>query len=719
MFFFFLLLNSQIIIASENWYPVNDSSLLIKDGSALDFSFLVGERAAGEGGRVVINAQGKFALEETPNVNKRFLCSSIAWSPISGGYPSHELAKLYARQLKLHGYNLVRLHYLDAHLMSGRDRDFQYDSEQLDRVYFFLSALKKEGIYWIVDGMTSDNGAYGGVLPHRWVKKYNLKLRMYYEDSVRSHWIGLVESLWNKENPYTGKTVLEDKALMGVILTNENGLNFLLRDKVPNFVAIDFNRWLRKKYKTTQSLNLSWNGSLSPNENLESFTVRPPKNATFASIRQKDFQSYIRDKELELANWQTSYLQSIGYKGLVTGYNNWHNLSAAKSRSQFDWVDVHAYHDEVLSFEIGATIKQTSSFSNQQRYLRSLLNSSLDAKPFTVSEYGQPFWNKYRYESGLVVSGMASFQGWDMICQHSQGAIDLSYANTAPRKKMLTPYSIGLDPILRAGETLSALFFLRRDVQESNHRFIIDLSSEDWSNNLGSDYLRVNNSRLGFLSGFRLSFSKERKKQPSERTTRIKLSKKNKVIDLESVVDRMRKDGLLSERNKTSVRNGIFHSDTDQILIDFKSDKIKVSTDYTIASTFKKYENFDLDYITIRNPSSDGMIAFSSLDNSKLKESSKILVILTSDARNTNMALSHNEKKLESWGTFPVRLKHVALKVFIPTSEALKVSRLNLRGDIVETTVLKLSSSLEGQELIFDNYSKEFGATTFFLLEKI
>ncbi len=84
---------------------------------------------------------------------------------------------------------------------------------------------------------------------------------------------------------------------------------------------------------------------------------------------------------------------------------------------------MHAYHDEAFSFSPGAEIKkQTSSLDDFARYARWLAAARTIGKPYSVTEYGQPFWNRYRFETGLVVPAMAGLQGWHFICQHAEGA---------------------------------------------------------------------------------------------------------------------------------------------------------------------------------------------------------------------------------------------------------------------------------------------------------
>ena len=72
--------------------------------------------------------------------------------PGLGGFPDHADADRYALQLARHGYNIARLTFLDASLMSGRDGDFDFDPQVLDRIHYLLAALKRNGISWIIDG---------------------------------------------------------------------------------------------------------------------------------------------------------------------------------------------------------------------------------------------------------------------------------------------------------------------------------------------------------------------------------------------------------------------------------------------------------------------------------------------------------------------------------------------------------------------------------------
>lgn len=180
-------------IAAE-WKTVEDTSLVIRDGSPLDFSKWLPAGPAGSQGAVISGGpRGRFAFAKNPAVPATLNCVSLAWSPATGSFPDKVMADLFARQIKVHGYNLVRIHHVEAILMTNRAVDFDFDPVQLDRFYYFLSALKKQGVYWVIDVMTSENGAFGNVLPNRWIEKHNLKVKVHVKEDAKAHWRMLVE----------------------------------------------------------------------------------------------------------------------------------------------------------------------------------------------------------------------------------------------------------------------------------------------------------------------------------------------------------------------------------------------------------------------------------------------------------------------------------------------------------------------------------------------
>ncbi len=96
----------------------------------------------------------------------------------------------------------------------------------------------------------------------------------------------------------------------------------------------------------------------------------------------------------------------------------------------------------------GSKLAQWSLHKNVAHYVRELETARQWGKPFTVTEYAQPFWNRWRHESAALVPAVAAHQGWDAICQFAEMPIQLDY-NASPfvRMQSIYPFGVGADPI--------------------------------------------------------------------------------------------------------------------------------------------------------------------------------------------------------------------------------------------------------------------------------
>src|SRR5688572_16119919 len=104
--------------AGENWKTLSDRELSVAAGSALDFSALVEAGPAGKHSWATVLPDGHIGFERrrTP---QRFLCASLVFSELNGGFPDKAGSERLVRQLTRTGYNLVRFHFVDAHLMTN------------------------------------------------------------------------------------------------------------------------------------------------------------------------------------------------------------------------------------------------------------------------------------------------------------------------------------------------------------------------------------------------------------------------------------------------------------------------------------------------------------------------------------------------------------------------------------------------------------------------
>ncbi|OAP39860.1 glycoside hydrolase [Sinorhizobium glycinis] len=699
--------------ASDQWVPVRDVALEVQSGSPLDFSSFLPNGTIDADHRLVAGEGGRLAYVKSPEKPLRMLCASLAWSPASGGFPDHAGADRYARQLALHGYNIARLHFADASLMFGRQKDFDFNPETLDRIHYLLAALKRNGIYWIIDGLSSPRGAYGG-FDDRWDANGDLKLRLHLDEEAFAHWRTLQEKFLGRVNPYTGVAPIRDDALALVILANENGIEFdsvvherpgePAYDKV---LAAPFNEGLAKRYGSTDALVQAW-GELEDDERLEAGTVRLPPDRYADSPRMRDLQAFFTDLERTSATRMSKVLRDLGYRGLISTYNNWPTVQTALSRRDLEAVTMNTYHDWVGGYAPGSALLQVSSIADGANYLRMIAAARWLGKPFVVSEYDHLFWNRYRYEAGVVMPAYASLQGWEVLCRHGHGPIVLAYGEPYPHKRAMLPYAIALDPVARAGETLAALLYRRGDAATSGINIPFAVRGEE---DLGEDMQAREPERLtelALIGGIGLV--------PADRVDDAVGVAQPRTHGAEEILAALRDSGSLPQDNQTDTGRGIYESDTGQILLDRRAGQLRVSTLATEAAAFSSLrEPIDLGVLRIEQADGNGLVALSALDRRPLlAHSRRMLLIFATDAQNSGMIFRDSEEKvIEDFGSLPVLVRKSYVDLALSrTAAKWKVSPVGLDGRVyppVRTGAGPIAFRLSNDT--------PYGPTTYFLLE--
>lgn len=719
--------------AGAQWLEVRDRDLEIRPGNALDFSRLVGDGPAGRHGRVIATKDGHLAFEKRPDQAQRFFCASQPYG-VEEGFPDRETATRYARQLRMHGYNIARFHFLENVLMSGRDKDFDFDPEQLDRLHFFMAALKREGIYWMLDVMTSWNGAYGDVGTDRWADRRNVKLGVYLDESDRQHWRQLADRLLMLKNPYTGMSPLQDPALVSVTLVNEGGLNSLLNHRRSEELNRTFGKWL------------SAQGGQKGGD--ASMPAQLPHQEWHASPRMAAAQRFYYDMQQQTLGWMSAHLRKRGYQGLISSYDNWFTLQDIATRASLDLVTTHAYFDEPDGWvEPGSKILQKSSLPGQLAYVRELAASRYWGKPYAVTEYDQPFWNRYRFESGLAVGAYASLQDWDLICRHASGPIQLGYGSRpSARHRYLFPYAAGSDPVTRAAETLAALLFLRRDVSPSPHRLNIDLDAAYvFEDQAGIGFLPGDINRLGLVTGLGLRWRDKaaaitrRSKEDADAMTLVPAGAGNSLLQRmlmkarsslgtgsggidgerwQAQLAQLRKAGVLDPANRSG--GDILHSDTGEILLDTGAGNLLVSTPRTEAMAFDGKPPRHGRRLRVLAAEAPALLSVSALDDAPLERSARILLIYATDARNNGMEFADaDERILRKLGGTPVRMRAARIRLQLQLMQAGDAGEwtlyaLRLNGERASRVPFRPGEN--GFDIALDMAALPDGPTTFFEL---
>jgi hypothetical protein len=710
----------QVPAAAADWLAVRETGLEIPPGSPLDFSALLPNRAIGPesaiGGnrRVVAGAGGRLAFADRPDEPARMLCASLAWSPASGGFPAHAEANRYARQLAMRGYNLARLHFVDGALMFGRDGDFDFDPDTLDRIHYLMAALKRNGIYWMIDGMTSWRGAYGGH-DDRWDPSGNLKLAVHFEGEAFEHWKRFQNEFLARVNPYTGVAPVHDEALALVILANENSIEFesVVHDRPgrPPYdpvLADPFNRWLAGRYGSTAELARAWR-DLGRGEKLEDRSIELPRDRYLDSARMRDLQAFFLDAETASASRMTQVLRDLGYGGLISTYNNWPTVQASLSRARLDAVTANTYHDWVGGYHPGSGLTQQSSLDDDVGYIRATAAARWLGKPFLVSEWDHLFWNRHRYEAGLAMPAYAALQGWDGLCRHGHGPIVLAYGEPYPHKRAMLPYAIALDPVARAGETLAALLFRRGDVAEAELTVPFAMRGEA---DLGTDMQAREPdllTRFALLGRIGLMDEARASEQPAF------VPQPRGDADSMALLAALRRSGALPAANRTSPRDGVYESATGEILLDDRRRQFRVVTDATEGLAWSGLRApVELGVAVVEAADVDGLVAISSLeDGVGLREGSRFLVVFATDARNAAMRFRDRaEKVIEDFGRLPVLLRKGEATVRLAREGRWTLSPVGLDGAVHPPL-----AKGEGDVAFRLSNDLPSGPTTFFLLE--
>ncbi len=155
------------ILPGPDWLECDLSDLYVKPGSVLDFSYLVPPDDIDALGRLTATPDGHFAYENRPDRPVRFFGHSMALtrSTIPATHPEIDA---FADALRNQGYNLVRIHGLNALLMDaskgwdgtlpGSPADIPVLPDAEERLHYFVHALRRRGIHLYLDMCTFING---------------------------------------------------------------------------------------------------------------------------------------------------------------------------------------------------------------------------------------------------------------------------------------------------------------------------------------------------------------------------------------------------------------------------------------------------------------------------------------------------------------------------------------------------------------------------------
>jgi hypothetical protein len=241
-------------------------------GSAVDVSWLNEKPAGGHG---FVRAQaGRFV--DGSGKRLRFLASNFTFGSC---FPDHDTADKLAVRLASLGINCIRFHHIDNQSAprgiwkAGTAKKNEFDPGQMDRLDYFIAALKRQGIYanlnlhisrnyWegedFPDGLAS-NRERQEQLPNygKAIDKINDQMIRMQRDYARA--------LLTHVNPYTRTSYAQEPCVAIVEINNENSLLQLKVAALPDYyragVLQKWNLWLKQQYGTLEKLTDAWGGN--------------------------------------------------------------------------------------------------------------------------------------------------------------------------------------------------------------------------------------------------------------------------------------------------------------------------------------------------------------------------------------------------------------------------------------------------------------------------
>ncbi len=652
---------------------------------------------------MIINPAGHFAFADAPDTAVRFFSSCDTGQSFGGRaqvvdpqLDTKEKIERYVDELVRNGYNMTRTHFIDSYLMSKATEDGVLNPEKLDLFDYFIHCMKEKGVYLSFDAMTSWTG-YTTLSP--WSSKVeplkSFKYLLHYDESVRANWIKGVEAVLTHVNPYTKTRLAEDPVLAMVIGFNEQ--EFAFTRAFNSEVALPaWKKFLEERYGSIDKLKEAW-GKDAP----ASFETVAPfifDDIHTQTPRGVDAWRFMLETERSTARWYRDELRRMGFPGPVSGWNMGKSFHYAVLRNDLDWVSMNSYHAHPSNYmRPGSTISQDSSIQVSGNVFRSSVAARLPGKPFVMTEYGNVFWNRYRYEQAFVNGAYAAFQNIDGLTVFSHPV------NIVPVTRM-HPFQVMNDPVARAMEFLTFFLYRRGDVTPASGAIRLEGDAEEvYRLGIHRDGISAAQSKWMLLTGIsvelvppggkRFPLGPREVEVPIQGTAEVKSDAAGftavgegaqGVFDGDLLVRQLKERKLLPASNRTNFANNIFESSTGELRMEPRRNFQSVTTPRLQGISAEAGTKADLGNLAVTELTVKGNLSLVSVDGEKpLAEAKRMVLVYATDALNSNMEFDDPERlTLRKIGGSPALVETGAFTVTIRNRNAarLKLYPLAVNG---------------------------------------
>lgn len=538
------------------------------------------------------------------------------WSPGSIELPPKEDTPMWAAALARYGVNIVRLHFLDKWAPTGiidgsKDDTRSFDAQQLDRLDFLVSELKKNGIYMDLNLNVGRVFKEGDGVPDA-DRLQRAKSVTLYDKRIIDLEKEYARNLLTHVNPYTRTEYRQEPAIAIVEILNENGIGQGYNPPSKFYgdeLDALYNTWLQTNLTPEQLQKLREEAGVQGDALIPRLAGNA--RATAPKDRYETEVRFFMDLENKFYQDMKTYLRDLGVKQPLIGTAD-HGHSGPPwvmltSLSKLDILDGHIYWNQYVGVGNVPMVNDPLHSTVVQ-----LSRTAFAGKPYTVSETNHPFPNEYASEGIPIIAAYAGFQDWDMVIMYTFEP----KKDPAWKPYVGDPFDLSLDPVRMTEMSVGALMFLRGDIKPARQTVERTYSTEQVLDaGLLPGGLRPGSEQPYFTPGFPLSL-------PLEHGVRIKSF-----------------DGPPTAKLTATDGNPIV-SDTKELTwytSDAKTGLVTVETDRTQALIgFIKANHRSLKNLGADITNNFATVVLSSMDDKPLARSDKMLLTAGSRVANTD-----------------------------------------------------------------------------------
>jgi hypothetical protein len=421
----------RVAAANKGWFAFDPKPDLFSASSGINLRAL-NEKAAGDGG--FIGVQGSQFVHSRTGEPVRF------WAVNGPSGKGRDDLRTEAKMLAKHGVNLVRVHH------GYFDEKGNVDLAAVRHAFDVVETMKAEGIYshfsiyfplWLKPKADTP-----------WLKGYDGKkvpfAALFFNKEFQQHYRDWWKALLLTPNPSTGTRLIDDPAIAGLEIINEDSYLFWTfnADAIPDpelrVLETQFGDWLKRDYSSIDGALRAWGGQRidrdRPAEGRMGF--RPLWNMfNEKTTRDRDAARFLVESQRGFYRDTYMFLRGLGFKGMITA-SNWITASPQVfgplekyTYTVGDFIDRHGYfgchsQGEASEWSVrdGHTYADRSALrfdpeepGKPRAFVHPVMDPSYNGKPSMISETTWNRPNRYRSEAPLFYAVYGALQDSDAI----------------------------------------------------------------------------------------------------------------------------------------------------------------------------------------------------------------------------------------------------------------------------------------------------------------